>query len=387
MTVSPQQPGAPAEEAGFDILDIVLVLARRWRLLLGLTFGFAALAWLGSHLLKPKYNAHVTFLVDQETNASGIFLFRQADPTVSLLQSRAIAEFVLKHIDVASLAAANKIDIKSPYAPLMLQYRIQSETSAFKSEQGLYAVDVQDPSQKRAVSLANAYLDALQDLSNRMSFDSASHTREFYQQQMGIERAALEKAEEALSANQAKTGLLQPGSQVGLEIGQIASYRAQVTGLEVQRANMAQSSTAENPQMVRLNAQISELQAKIASLQARINSTSGTGLPSQTLETAKLERDVQYHQGLLASMDSQFERARLQENFGVPKVHVVDYATLPLPQTYPNRMAMTLIAGGVGLFLGLLIVIVTQILARLRRDPDSGQKLRAIRNAVLLQKA
>ena len=378
---------SPGEERGFNLLALVLILARRWKLIVLLTVGFAVLGMLFSSTLKPRYSAAVTFLVDQETSSAGVFLFRQNDPTVSLLESRAITEFVLQHIDVNAFAATSRKTANVADNRLALRGLVQSETSATHSDQGMYTVKVQDGSPTRAVNIANAYLDALQELSNRMSFEAASRSREFYQSQVNSERAALEKAEAGLKVQQERTGLLQPNSQTSIGLSQIATLRSQVVALEVQRATAAQAYTAESPELVRLNAQIAELQARINTLQGRITGSTGQDLPTQNLETERLQREVTYHENLLASLAQQFERARLQENFGVPRVHVVDRAALPIPKTWPNRLAITLAAAVTGLFLALLYIACTEFVARLRRDPESSQALHEIRQALRLRKA
>lgn len=368
-------------ERSFDVLDVLLVLARRWRLIAGLTVGFGVAGILLSFAFTKRYSATVTFLVDQETTSAGLFLLHQNDPTVSLLQSRAISEFVLTHLGAQAFGLNEAGKGSAEDNMLRLSAKVQSETSTLHSEQGMYSVKVQDRSPSRAVAIANAYLDALQDLSNRMSSEAAARSRAFYQSQVVGERAALEKAEADLKTQQERTGLLQPSSQTSLGLGQIASLRSQVVGLEVERANIAQSSTAENPQMQRLNAQIAELQSRVSGMQGKITGNSGGDLPTQNLETQRLQREVSYHENLLTSLAAQFERARLQENFGVPRVHVVDRATLPVPKTFPNRLAMGVALAAIGMFLGLLYTVFRALVDRLHRNPASSQKLGELRRA------
>lgn len=373
----------PEEERGFDVLELVLILARRWRLIMLLTVGLGICGALFSYTLTPRYSAAVSFLVDQDNSVAGSFLFRQTDPTTSLLQSKAISEFVLEHIDVNAFASTGKKIENAGDNRLALRARVQSETTASHSEQGVYVVQVQDASPTRAVAIANAYLDALQELSDRMSFDGATRSRSFYQQQVSAERASLEKAEADLKVQQERTGLLQPGSQTGMGLSQIASLRSQIVGLEVQRAQIAQSSTAENPEMVRLNAQIAELQGKVNGLQGRISGGGGQDMPTQNLDTQRLQREVAYHENLLTSLATQYERARLQENFSVPRVHVVDRATLPIPKTWPNRYAIAIASAITGLFLGIVLTGCLEMFARLRNNPTSAAKLIEIKRALL----
>jgi uncharacterized protein involved in exopolysaccharide biosynthesis len=379
---------AVAAEEGFDVLEIFLILARHWRLIATTTILFSFFGLAVTLTMAKQYSASASFLVDQDMGAqTGLMLFRQNDPTIALLQSQTIATFVLRHTGLAIFEKGEKPGAMQGVSETSLANRVRSESTASKSGEGLYILSVEDKLPERAVILANAYVDALQDLGDRMNSESASRTREFYQEQMQTERADLEKAESELKAAQERTGLLQPGSQTGTQLGQIASLRSQIVALEVQRSTLQQSATAENPEMVRLNSQIAQLQSTVNSLQAKINSPSSQNVATQDLEVGRLQRMVDYHQGLLTSLATQFDRARIQETYRVPRVRVVDRAALPLPKTAPKRLLITAFSTAFGFFLGAVLTGILVMRDKLARDPVASRKLREIRKNLTLRKA
>ncbi|AFL87026.1 uncharacterized protein involved in exopolysaccharide biosynthesis [Terriglobus roseus DSM 18391] len=389
MSEHPAKSGPlPSSEEGFDVLEIFVILSRHWRLIAATTAVFAVLGMVATFYMAKRYTANASFLVDQETGGqTGLILYRQSDPTISLLESQAIAAYVLQHTGREIFEKGERPGAMANVPTRSLANRIRSESTASKSAEGLYILSVQDTLPERSVAIANAYLEALQDLGDRMNFESASRTRQFYQTQMESERSELEKAEGDLKAAQERTGLLQPGSQTSLQLSQISQLRSQIVALEVQRSMLQQSATAENPEMIRLNSQLSQLQSTVASLQAKINSPNNQNVATQDLEVSRLQRVVDYHQGLLSSLATQYDRARIQETYRVPRVRVVDRASLPVPKTAPKRGLITVFCTAFGLFLGMVLTGLLVMKDKLSRDPVSSRKLREIRKSLLLRKA
>jgi tyrosine-protein kinase Etk/Wzc len=379
---------AAAREEGFDVLEVFLILARHSRLIATTTVLFAIVGLACTSFMSKRYTATASFLVDQDTVAqTGLILYRQSDPTISLLQSEAIATFVLQNTGEEIFAKGEKPGAMKGVSLTSLAKRIRSESTASKSGEGLYVLTVEDTLPERSVAIANAYLEALQDLGDRMNFESATRTREFYQRQLESERADLENAEAELKKAQERTGLLQPGSQTSIQLNQIAQLRAQIVALEVQRSMLQQSATSENPEMVRLTSQLTQLQSTVASLQAKINSPTSQNIATQDLEVGRLQRAVDYHQGLLTSLAAQYDRARIQETYRVPRVRVVDRAALPAPKTAPKRGLITVFSMAFGLFLGMVLTGLLVMKEKLSRDPVASRKLREIRKSLLLRKA
>ena len=378
---------ASAAEEGFDVLEVCLILARHWRLIAATTLLFGLIGLGASFHMPKQYTASASFLVDQDTGAqSGLMLFRQADPTISLLQSKAIAKFVLQHTGIEIFEKGGRPGSMRGVSEDSLANRIRSESTASRSGEGLYLISVQDTLPERSVAIANAYLDALQDLGDRMNSESASRSRQFFQEQMESERTELEKAESNLKAAQERTGLLQPGSQTGTQLGEIAGLRSQIVGLEVQRSRLQQSATMENPEMVRLNSQLAQLHSTVDSLQAKINSPGNQNVATQDLEVSRLQRIVDYHLGLVSSLATQYDRARIQESYHLPRVRFVDRAALPVPKTAPKRGVITLFSTAFGFFLGTVLTGLMVMKDKLMRDPVASRKIREIRKSLLLQK-
>ncbi len=371
------------EEEGVDLFSILMPIARRWRFLAGMTLVFALLTVLGSLLVTTRYSAHATFLLDTQdpgnNGGSGfnIVFGRQADPTVSLLFSNTVTDAVVTKADLQALETDRKRQ-----DPVTLRNEVRSELNAVRTPDGLYIVTIADKNPERAITIANGYLAALQYMNDKMNFDAAAHSREFYESQVQSERVLLEKAEAELTAAQQRTGLLQPQNQTGIALGTIAALKGQITGLEVELASALQGATEQNPAVVRLRTQIAALQAKETALQHSLQSVNRASVPVQNLELQRLQRNVSYHEGLVSSLGAQFERARIQETYTSGRVRVVDRAAPPAQKTLPNRILLGASGAIVGLFLGLVIVAVAHWRAALSANPLNREKMVRLRSAL-----
>ena len=378
----PAFPVSAGEEQGIDLFALLIPVARRWRLILALTLGLGALGLLASLFVHVRYTTHSTFLLDTQDSGNpgsgmNIIFGRQSDPTISLLSSDTVTDAVVQQADLI----ARESDPKKKNA-LSQRSLTRSELTATRNADGLFMVTIADLDAKKAVDIANAYLSALQYLNDKMNFEAAAHSREFYEAQVNSERRLLEAAEQELAAAQQRTGIIQPQTQTGIALSTLSSLRSQITGLEVQLASAREGATDENPAVVRLRTQIGELRAKEASLQGSIQSLSRTSVPEQNLELQRLQRNVTYHESLLTSLGAQFERARIQETFASGRVRVVDRAGPPSRRTLPKRLLFTFSGALLG-FLGALTYIALQAWrTHILSDPMNRERVRQLRMAL-----
>src|SRR5207253_5209004 len=94
------------------------------------------------------------------------------------------------------------------------------------------AVDDKDP--KRAAAIANAYVERLYQVTQRLAISESSQRRLFYQKELADEKEALANAEVELKKTQEKTGLIQLSGQAEAIIRASTTLKAQITSKEVQ---------------------------------------------------------------------------------------------------------------------------------------------------------
>src|SRR5579883_1056336 len=218
-----------------DFLDLLLVLARKKTRILQVTVGAALLAVVVAWLLPKTYTATATILPPEERQSSLSSLLGQfgalaelsgaslgvensADLFVAMLKSRTIADRLIDRFDLRRVYR-----VKSYQAA---RRKLAGASRIDAGDDGLITIAVTDRDPKRAAELANAYVDELHSLNDRLAISEASQRRLFYQQKLDAEREALSQAELALQQVQQKSGLVQPDAQGKAIIDAVATTRA-----------------------------------------------------------------------------------------------------------------------------------------------------------------
>jgi uncharacterized protein involved in exopolysaccharide biosynthesis len=393
--IQPALGAVEPQRDGLDLLDVLLIFARRKWMLLAFT-AVGALALLLYALTRVHlYEANSTILPPQEQQSSSALLgqlsmlggFGGASKTpsdlyVSLLQSRNVREHVVRENHLEQVYHASKVE---DAAGLL---GVRTKVSGDKT--GLITITVRDTDAKRAAALANAYAVALFELNSTLAISQASQRRLFFDQQLQQEKDHLADAEIALKKVEEQTGVIQLSGQTSTIIGQLAQLRANITSHQVQLAALRSSSTDENPEVVRVRSELSGLEQQLRELQGqqKVKSSDDIGLsttqvPGVGLEYIRKEREVQYHQTLFDLLARQLEAARIDEAKAAPIVQVLDTAEVPNRIAYPKTLMLTILGAAVGFILGAAWCVVLYLYHYVEEEPMLHKKMWAVKSALV----
>jgi tyrosine-protein kinase Etk/Wzc len=390
--------GSAAEDGEISLLDLMIVIAERKRIVLWVTAVFAVLAIILSLILPARYTAMVTLLPPQESSSMGAALASQLgnlggvaalaggglgiknpnDRYVAMLQSRTVEDAMVKRFGLMQ-------EYHKRYLSDARKAFEGNATVDGSGKDGLIHISVEDHDAGRASELANGYVDQFRDLSQHLAITEASQRRLFFQQELEQAKNNLANAEEALADTEQKTGVIQPDSQERALIESAASLRAQITAREVQIQGMQTYATGENSDLIQAQQELAGLRAQLAKLGGS-EDTSGNefmipkGLvPKLGLEYVRKLRDVKYYETIFDILARQFEVAKLDEAKEGSLIQVVDPAIPPDRRTFPQRALIVIGGAFVGLILGLLTTVVQASLKRAKRDPASSAKIERLR--------
>ena len=381
--LSPQSSQADDE---ISLLDILIVLAKHKKLILGLPF-LAAILAAGISLLMPNwYTATTKILPPQQSQSSAAAMLGQLgalaggagqalgiknpnDTFVAMLKSRTVADNLIQ-----------KFGLKSVYdAKLMIYARkeLASNTKIASGKDGVITIDVDDKDPKRAADMATAYVEQLRDLTLHLAVGEAGQRRLFFETQLKKSKDDLARAEVDLKQFQQKTGLIDPRGQAGLTVSAAASLRAQITAREVQLAAMRTFATEQNPEMLRTQEELSSLRSEMARMEKNSSTDKGDVLtpvgkaPEVGLEYIRKYRDVKYYETLFELLAKQYEIARIDEAKDATVIQVLDHAVEPEKKSKPKRALITILTALVAGFLALIWAFIREAGQRARQDPNN----------------
>ena len=369
-------------EQGVDLVAVVVAMLAEWKIALATFLLVSAAGLLYVHSLKPQYVAVATFLPKGgNTEAASLAsIFQASGPGnlyLGLLRSRSVADDVITRADLMKYYGTT--------SPEVARAILGSRTFIGQGGDSIISLGYRDQDAQKAAMIANAYLDGLQDLSDKMAQSQSATTRKFFDRQLEEEQRALDRAEDQFAAHQIQTGQVSPDTPAAVGISNIAGLQNQIVGLQVQLATLLQSESESNPDVQRLKSQIGALQAQKRKQEVG-QSSNGVGapisaakIPTAALDTQRAQREVQGHAARVGALNSQYGAARLDAEFSHAAFEVIDAAIPPEFKAWPPREPYQYASLGAGLLAAFVMVVLKLIARRILNTPEYRAIFRRLR--------
>ncbi|MEJ7137741.1 Wzz/FepE/Etk N-terminal domain-containing protein [Amphibiibacter pelophylacis] len=388
----PQDPASAAapfeDEDEISLLDLLRVVAENlWLLILGpLLIGLAALGI--TFAITPTFTATTTFLPPQQQQSAAASMLQSLGGLASLagaatgIKSPSDQYVAFLGTNTIMDAMIKRFDLKKRYEQETLDgtrkaLKAKTQTDDGKKT-GLISVSVDDKDPKFAAELANAYVQELGKMLDRVSLTEAQQRRAFFQKQMDEAQKKLADAESALGASgvNASTIKLSPDTAIAV----VATLQAKIAALQVQMAAMRGYLTENAPEFRQALDQMKALREQLAEAQRR---DQDSGLPA-SVDSGYINkyRNFKYQETLFEMMAKQYEVARIDESREGAVIQIVDPAMPPELKSKPKKGLIAVLATlGAG-FVLLLFVFVREAWRNARNDPEAAEKIEAIRQAL-----
>ena len=395
----PQPSGSTGDE--ISLLDLLITLAERKRLILIFTAIFAVAAAVVSLILPSWYTADVMLMPPQQNSSLGSAIASQLGSLGSVAALAGGGSLNLKNPNdmyVAMLKSQAVEDGMVHDFELQREYharRVSDARKAFEKhvsvdgsgKDGLLHISVEARSPGRALELANGYVEKYRELSKHLAITEAQQRAAFFQQQLEEAKNNLANAEVAMQQTEQTTGLIQLDSQARALIESAAMLRAQIAAKEVQVQAMQTYATGENSQMIQTQQELQSMRAQLATLGGTEDTANSLILPKGRLTQGGLDyirryRDVKYYETIFDILARQFEIAKLDEAKEGSLIQVVDPAVLPDRRSFPKRAIIVVVATVAGFLIGVLAAFVQAAWTRLKEDPEAGSKLALLRQTM-----
>jgi uncharacterized protein involved in exopolysaccharide biosynthesis len=385
-----------AESEEVSLLDLLIVLAKHKRIVLGVPFVVAVVAAGISLLLPNIYTGTARILPPQQSASAASALLSQLggalgglagtaggalgvrnpnDLYVGMLKSRTIADNLIARFD---LKKVYRQELQSD-----ARTALQGNTAISAGRDGIITIEYSDKDPKRAADIANAYVDELMKLTQVLAVTEASQRRLFYERQLLQAKDNLNAAEVAARQGLQKGGIAQVDAQGRSMIEVTARLRAQISAKEVQLGAMRTYAAEGNPELQRIQEELQALRRELARVEGSAPiSAAGKGDVSGNsgLDNLGRLRDVKYYEFLYELLAKQYELARIDEAKDATIVQVMDKAIEPDRKSKPKRTLIVVFSAFLALLASLLWVLIREAAARSNADPAQASRLRTLRS-------
>jgi len=375
----PEENGADIERSAGELngFDVLLVLAKQKKILIGIPLLVAVLATGTTFLLPRIFRATATLLPPQQAQSGAAAMLAQlggiaaaagamgakgpGEVYVSMLKSRTIADAVIKRHALTGVYGTT--------SPEKTRTVLGRNTAIAIEKGGLLSIAVDDKDARLAAALANAYVDELTRLTRVLAVTESAQRRKFFEKQLEAAKNKLAQVELTLKNNLGTQGVVSvdANSQAIVQTG--ARLRAAASAKEIELDAMRAFVTPSNPSYRRAQEELNSVRRELTALENGSGEPSGAAMSSGGLKNIQVLRDFKYYQMLYELLAKQYEAARLEEAKEVAVVQVLDPAVEPEVPIWPKRALTGAIAFVVGLLATLGFVFVSEAFRTCLADP------------------
>lgn len=364
----------PNSDEGLTMIDLMIMLARNKKLVIGLPVVTALFAVAISFVIPPVYRASVTILPPQQSQGGGAALLAQLggagglvagaagikspnDMYIGLLQSRRVGDALIKQFELMKVYDTDSFE--------KARKLLGMNTAIATGKDTLINITVEDGDKQRVASIANGYVNELTKLTLLLAVTEAGQRRLFYEKQLDQAKNNLTSAEFELKKALDTRGVISVDSDSRALVETTARLRAQVSAKEIQFNALKAFVTPNNQDYKVLQEELTSLRSELGKLENGRETEPGKNTSQAGIQNMKLLRDVKYNQALYELLSKQYELARLDEARDAPVVQILDAATPPEKKIRPQPLLLAIGAAVVAFFLAMAFVFSREMKERM----------------------
>lgn len=365
-------------EDEISLLDLAITIKENIKLLVLAPVAAGVVALGGSFLIAPTFTASTSFLQPQQQQGAAAAMLQglgalgglagaatgiknPADQYVAFMKSRSVQDALVK-----------RFDLQKRYEAELHEDALRALGTAARinaGKDGLIKVEVDDKEPAFAAQLANAHVEELRKLLDRLAVTEAQQRRAFYEKQLEQTKAKLAVAQQALQRSGINEGALRAEPKMAAEA--YAGLKAAVTAAQVKLQSMRTYLTEQSPEF-------KMAQSELGALQAQLSKAGSVNNAAADDDYIVKYRDFKYQESLFEMFAKQFELAKLDEARDGALIQVVDVAQTPERKSKPKKAMIAVLTTLATGFVLLLFVFVRQAWRNGLKDEATAQKLKQL---------
>jgi tyrosine-protein kinase Etk/Wzc len=396
----------PEEEDEIKLTDLLLVLLKWKKVILLFVAAVIVASVIVSLTLPYKYTATARILPPNESSSTlsplsqitgalgGVFGVMPgglgkttADLYVGILQSDAVADMIIDRFNLKDYFRQKYRSDLYQTLDNVARFNVDRKTQ-------IISISVEDKDPKKAADMANAYVDALDQINQKVNTTEGHRKRVFLEDRLKKVMHDLSKAETDLKAFQEKYKLVAVDEQSKAAIEGAAKIKGEIIASQTELEVLKQFGTEKQREAIMLKSRIAELNKQLARIEtgnpgedkagdAKKNENNSdfyipfNEMPELGMQLARLMRDVKVQENVFELLTSQYEVAKIDEAKDMNTVQFLDRAFPPDRRSSPKRARIVILSTVVAFFFAIFLAFFLEYVDRVKReDPERYNQLR-----------
>ena len=371
------------DEDEISLLDLLQVVVDNLRLLVLAPLVAGLLALGVTFAIAPTFTATTKFMPPQQQQSSAAAMLSSlgalgglagaatglknpADQYVAFLKSRSVQDALIDRFKLLDRYESKfRQDARTT---------LGANVQVASSKDGLITIDASDKDPAFAAELANAHVEELGKLLNRLAVTEAQQRRLFFEKQLISAKDNLVKAEQALKSSGVNSSVLKTSPTAAVE--GLAKLQAAIAAQEIKLGSMRGYLAESAPDFKQAQTELAAMRAQMNRVeQAEPAPADGSG------DYIAKFRDFKYFETLFELFSKQFELAKLDEAREGAVIQVLDMAQPPERKSKPKKALIAMLTTLAVGFALLLFVFIRQAIRGAAQTPESAEKLSRLRQA------
>lgn len=231
---------------------------------------------------------------------------------------------------------------------------------------GLLQLSLEGEKKKDLLAILNSIANNFVRINVEQRSKEAQQILTFIDDQLPALKEKLEVAESKLQAYRQKVGTVDLSFEVQAAVTKLTELEKETSGLELKRTELRQRFTDIHPTLTVVNNQIEQIAEQRDELEDQLRS-----LPETEWEYIQRNRDVTVATELYLTLLNKGQELKVAKAGTVGNVQIVDDAAGPFKPVRPKKIFVVFIGMLLGLFLGVLWVLIAKALKKGIEDPDT----------------
>ena len=394
-----------------SLLDLVLVIAKRWRFIAVFTAVFMVLVVLLSvytlkmppdspfnplpNLYRPEVKIRLQDSASSNTLSnilkSSEFSFlagisdisgsgsKNSDLAQALLTGNALLDQIAEEFRFIE-----KYDLDKYPKTVAREMIRESMKSDFQSSTGILTISYQDIDPEFATAIINRSLDLLEKRFQELTLERVGTKKLFLEERIDEIGLEVRRAQQNLIDFQQKYGIVNIEIQAESQITELAKLNSEIIALEMEIKALLQYRREEDPQILRLRKDLELKRYLLEMKKSGFTAFSSEDIPTTKLPEISavyfnLRRDLTIQETIYASLRQQYETTKMEEADDSKIFQIIERAEIPERKASPSRGKICVITSLAAFFLSVFVSFIMEYLERVKADPIESQKLRAIK--------
>lgn len=409
----------PVNEDEISLMDLISVLAKRWKFIFFSTFIAAVLIALYSvytikaapdapfNNLPNIYRPEVIVRLQESSSSSSLQSMlnssdlgilsglvsssggaTNADLAQALIKGNTIADQIAEEFDFIE-----KFNIeKNPVTSSRRNYT-ENLVVDYDSSTGFMTIGFESTDPVFATEVVNSSLELLEERFRGLTMDSILTKKAFLEEQLAEQEKNLTRAQDNLIQFQKTYGIVDIETQAEAQITELSSLNSSLVQKEVELRGLKSKRRDDDPQVQRLENDIAQLKELIQAKTIGFKEFSENSdyipqnkLPELSAVYANLTKEAELQATLYISFKTQYESVKLEEADNSKQFQIIERAEIPEVKAKPSRSKICIIVTIAVMFLSIFMAFIFEYIDRVKEDPVESKKLKEIKDSLSFKK-